>query len=182
MSARNPKRKVYKTNPKITISIEKDLRWRDVKDMVFESIEQGVPSDFESKKLAQLSIKLLAEKQGSSQLNLSFYPIVRSTLEYLTPDELRKIAIQCIVKCTENVETSENIVPIANKVGVIYGRYFDARYKGKPYIVSKQADFVEEEVGVSRLPRDGDLEDHQLEEDQVYDIMGALGHIPVSFD
>lgn len=179
MSARDPKRKVYKTNPKITISVEKDLRWRDVKDMVFESIEQGVPSDFESKKLAQLSIKLLAEKQGSSQLNLSFYPVVRSTLEHLTPDELRKIAIQCIVKCTETEETGENIVPIANKVGVIYGRYFDYRYKGKPYVVSKQSDFVEEEVGVSRLPRDGDLDENQLEEGQVYDIMGALGHIPV---
>lgn len=179
MSARNPKRKVYKTNPKITISVEKDLRWRDVKDMVFDSIEQGVPSDFESKKLAQLSIKLLAEKQGRSQLNLSFYPVVRSTLEHLTPDELRKIAIQCIVKCTETEETSENIVPIANKVGVIYGRFFDYRYKGKPYVVSKQADLLEEEVGVVNLPKDGDLEENQLEEDEQYDIMGALGHIPI---
>lgn len=178
MSA-STKKKIYKTNPKLTISMERDIRWRDVKDMVFESIENGVPSDFESKKLAQLSVKLLAEKQGSSQLNLSFYPVVRGCLDHLSPDELRKIAIQCIIKCTDSEENCENIIPIANKVGVIYNRYFDYRYKGKPYNTSPKVDLVEEELGMVNLPKGGELGSNYLEDDEVFDIEAALGHLPI---
>ena len=83
-----------KRPPFTTVTVEKSIRWRDVKDLVFEAIEYGAPTDFEAKKLAQISLKLLGEKQSKASVNLSFYSAVAQHCVALTnAPTVRRIAI-----------------------------------------------------------------------------------------
>lgn len=167
--------------PSTIIYTEKTLRWKDVRDLVFESIEYGVPSEFDSKKLAKVSFKLLAKKQEKSKLNLSFYSILYGALDNLTDDELRKLALHCISKCTDNEMNCQNIVPIANKVGVIHKRYFDYMYRGKPYNTYEKITKTEEDLAKAemRLMEDSiDLSEHNYDDHETFDIGKALGYVP----
>ena len=167
-----------KRQPFTTVTVEKSIRWRDVKDLVYKAIEYGAPTDFESKKLAQMSLKLLGEKQSKTGLNLSFYSAVIQSLDYLSDDELRKLALKCIAKCTDSEENCHNITPIAQKVGAINTRYFDFKYRGKPYIIKKPLSVAEQEVAVANL-RMADSEEFVDETpDGVFDISKALGYVP----
>ena len=167
-----------KRPPFTTVTVEKSIRWRDVKDLVFEAIEYGAPTDFEAKKLAQISLKLLGEKQSKASVNLSFYSAVAQSLDFLSDDELRRLALRCINKCTDSEENCHNITSIAQKVGAINTRYFDFKYRGKPYITKKPLTIAEQEVAVANLS--GVNSDEIVDEtsDRVFDISKALGYVP----
>lgn len=165
--------------PSASIQLEKVVRWKDVKDLVFQAIQYGSPSDFEAKRLAQMSLSLLGERQARSpSLNLSFYSTVCNSLEFLTDDEIRRLALQCITRCTDKEENCDNIVSIAQKVGAINTRYFDYKYRGKPYLPKKVLSVVDQEVAVANVV--GSASENLVDDSEsgVFDISKSLGYIP----
>lgn len=163
--------------PFSTLTIERSISWRDVKDLVFRAIDYGSPTDFEAKKLARASIDLLARKQAKSSLNLNMYQTIVGSLEHLTDDEIRRLALQCISRCTDSEENSGNIVSIAKKVGAIHTRYFDYKYRGKPYIIKKPLSVAEQEIATATVTG-ATVEDMVDDTDGVFDIAAALGTLP----
>lgn len=168
--------------PLTTFTLEKTVRWKDVKDLVFQAIEYGSPSDFEAKKLAQLSLDLLGRKQQKSSVNLSFYSAMCGGLDHLSDDELRRLALQCITRCTNNESNCHNITSIAQKVGVINSRYFDFMYRGKPYLPKKDVGLVEQELAVVGMTEEKVEGMTDNSESGVFDISKSLGYLPYGMD
>jgi hypothetical protein len=161
--------------PFTTVQSQITIRWKDIKGLVFQTLDFGNVSDWEAKKLAQKSLLLLGKKQETSKMNLSFYSTMVSALGFLSDDELRRLALQCISKCTNSEDNCENITSIAHKVSVINSRYFDYKYRGKPYLQSKPVSIVDQELANAQLS--SGVED---EVDGVFDIAQSLGYIPFS--
>lgn len=171
--------------PFTVITSRTQLKWKDVKGLVFEVLDYGNVTDWEAKKLAQKSVLLLGRKQQTSKMNLSFYSTLVSSLDFLSDDELRRLAIQCITRCTDKEENSHNITSIAHKVSVINTRYFDYKYRGKPYLPQKSVTQTEQELAMANLSRtgaQGEGDDNPTDEslDGVFDISKSLGYIPFS--
>lgn len=168
--------------PFSTITLNAQIRWKDVRNLVFEVIEYGNISEWDVKKLAQKSLLLLGKKQEKSKMNLSYYSTVISSLDFLSDDEIRRLALQCISRCTDSVDNCHNITSIAQKVGVINTRYFDYKFRGKPYSPNKPTTTTEKDVGVVGLGKvEAEVDGMDTESvDGVFDISKALGYIPFS--